>query len=235
MRVDEAMVRPVVTVEEGTPVKEAARLMLAYRISGVPVVARDGRLVGMVSEGDFLRRAEIGTAPRRPWWLELFVNTGRIADEYVRAHARTVGEIMNRDVAAIAPDASVEAAVEMMVARRVKRLPVVEGGRIVGIIARSDLLRAISGMPPAAGEASGKAGDDDIRRAIAAEIAAQPWGRNGLIRVEVADGVVELTGVIFDERYRAAARVAAENVPGVKGVTDDLLWIDPASGVTIAP
>ncbi len=232
MIVDNVMTSPVISVEPSTPIAEAAKLMLAQRISGLPVVGRDGRLIGVVSEGDFLRRGELGTERKRPWWLEFLVSPGRIADEYVHTHGRRVEEVMSADVVTTRRDAPLEDVIETMGRRRIKRLPVVEGDKLVGIVTRSDVLRALAQTLPAA--APQAMDDAQIRAAILEELARQRWG-GGFIRVDVRNGAVELTGSTFDDRERMAARVIAENIPGVKSVTDQMVWIEPISGMVILP
>ena len=159
--------------------------------------------------GDFQRRHELGTDRKRSWWLELFVNPGKLADEYVHAYGREVGEVMCEDVVTTRLDASLEEVVETMSRRHVKRLPVVEDGKVVGIVARSDLMRAMADAIPRPNPTL--VADERIRTAVVAELAKQSWSGNGLIKVHVTNGAVELTGTIFDERERLAARVAAEN------------------------
>ncbi|MCU4179594.1 CBS domain-containing protein [Bosea sp. BH3] len=231
MLVDTVMTAPVVSVDPSTSIANAAKLMLSLRISGLPVVESDGTLVGMLSEGDLLRRSELGTERKRPWWLEFLASPGKIADEYVQSHGRKVGEIMATGVVTTQRDASLEDIVELMRKHRVKRLPVVEDGKVIGIVARSDLLRALA-KTLTAGPAI--AGDDErIEAAVTAELNKQSWGGNGMIRVHAKDGTVELTGAIFDERARLAARVAAENIPGVKSVSDQIVSVEPMSGMVL--
>lgn len=231
MRVADIMTSPVVVIGPAASVSEAAQLMLGSHFSGLPVVTNDKRLVGMVTEGDFLRRSELGTVHKRPRWLEFIVSAGKQADEYVQTHGRRVEEVMTRDPATIEPGATLDELVELMSARRIKRVPVVTGGRLVGIVARSDLMRVMLRILPAS---ASKTGDDEpIRQAIIDELAKQPWAN--AIRVKVDQGVVELSGAIFDERARGAARVAAENVAGVTQVIDELAWIEPVSGMYILP
>ncbi|MFG1424378.1 CBS domain-containing protein [Roseixanthobacter liquoris] len=233
MRVGNVMTTPVISVEPGTSIADAARLMLAQHISGLPVVAKDGTLAGMVTEGDFLRRAELGTQVKRSWWLELIASPGKEAEEYVRAHGRKVEEVMTGDVLTTTKDAPLSEVVETMTRARVKRLPVVEDGKLVGIISRSDLLRALAAALPNASVA--ETDDARLRAAIQAELTRQPWSGSGLIRVHVENGVAELRGTIFDERERMAACVCAENVPGVARVVDQLVWVEPMSGMVILP
>lgn len=227
------MSKPVIGIAPEASIADAARLMLGNRISGLPVIEGDGTLVGVVSEGDFLRRGELGTERKRSWWLELLAGPGELAGEYARAHGRRIDEVMATDLVTVPPGASLDDAVELMTQHDIKRLPVIEDGRVVGIVTRSDLLRAVLRALPAR---AGVAIDDErIRRRVLAELAGKPWSGNGMIRVKVDHGITELSGTIFDERERQAARVVAENVPGVTSVTDRLVWIEPVSGTVIAP
>lgn len=232
MLVESIMTTPVISVEPSASIAAAARLMLGHRISGLPVVRRDGTLIGMVSEGDFLRRGELGTERKRPWWLEFLVGPGKVADEYVHAHGRKVEEVMATDVVTTRRDATLDDVVETMSRRRIKRLPVVENGKLVGIVARSDLLRAMADALPAADPIG--ADDERIRSDIVRELARQSWGGR-MIHVHVDHGAVELSGAIFDERERQAAHVVVENVSGVTSISDQLAWIEPMSGTVIMP
>jgi CBS domain-containing protein len=230
MKASDIMTRRVTTVARGASILEAVRLMLQNRISGLPVVDDEGQLVGMVTEGDFLRRAETSTERRRSRWLEFLVGPGRLADEYVHAHGRKVDEVMTYEPHTISSDTPLERVVQAMEKHHVKRLPVVDGGKLVGIISRADLLHALASLGrdlPRAAE-----GDAGIRDRLLAELADKPWSPARL-NVVVRNGEVELSGVIADERGREAIIVAAENVPGVKAVHDHLVWVEPATGVVM--
>jgi CBS-domain-containing membrane protein len=231
MKAADVMTRGAFTVTAESSVNDAARLMLSHRVSGLPVVDAGGALVGMLTEGDLLRRAEIGTDRRRPRWLELLLGPGRLARDYVHTHAGKVGDVMSREVVTIGPGTPLEEVAELMERHRVKRLPVVEKGRILGIVSRANLLAALL---EAAGEARPTASSDrDIRKRVLAEIDRQLWAPRASIDIAVEDAVVELRGVVTDERERQALRVAAENVPGVKAVRDRLIWIEPISGLIV--
>jgi CBS domain-containing protein len=202
-------------------------LMLQNKISGLPVADAKGQLVGMVTEGDFLRRGELGTRRQRSRWLEFLLGPGRLADEYVQSSGRKVSQVMTPDPKSITPQTPLEEVVRVMERHRIKRLPVVHDGKVVGIVSRSDLLNALARVVR---EVKPVAGDDaTIREQIIAECANQPWAPH--INVAVRDGVVRLSGVITDDRARQAFIVAAENVPGVKAVQDQLAWIEPTSGM----
>jgi len=227
MQARDIMTRNVISVDARASVMRAAGLMLQNRISGLPVVNARGQVVGVVTESDFLRRGELGTQRRRPRWLEFLIGPGRLATEYVQACGRKIDEVMTPDLHTITPDTTLEEIVRLMERHRVKRLPVVEAGKLVGIVSRANLLQALASVAPEVKPQSG--GDTAIRNQILAECAKQPWAPH--INVIVREGVVSLRGVITDERERQAFVVAAENVPGVKGVHDHLVWIEPMSGM----
>jgi hypothetical protein len=193
------------------------------------VVDAKGQLVGMVTEGDFLRRGELGTQRQRSRWLEFLLGPGRLADEYVQSSGRQVSQVMTPDPKTITPQTPLEEVVRLMEHHRIKRLPVVHDSKVVGIVSRANLLRALASV---AREVKPEASDDaTIREQIIAECAKQPWAPR--INVVVCDGVVSLSGVITDDRARQAFIVAAENVPGVKAVQDRLAWIEPTSGMVL--
>ena len=227
MNAADVMTRAVVTIPPSAALSDALRLMLDQRISGVPVVGHPGRLVGILTEGDLLRRAETGTE-KRPWWLDFLVGSGRQAQDYVRSHGRKVEEVMTRDVATVGPDTPLAQIVDVMERRHIKRVPVVEDGRLVGLVSRSDFLRALA---QELGKAPPATSDAIIREKIAAELSGQTWSRGSQVTTIVTDGVVYLEGYIFDEAYRPAIRVAAENVAGVGKVQDNLEYIDPNIGL----
>jgi len=229
MRAADIMSSPVITAGPDASVIDAVRLMLRSHVSGLPVVAADGTLAGIVTEGDLLRRVETDTERHHSRWAELF-RTGKMAEEYTRSHGRKVSEVMTTRVATVEADTPLATVVDLMETKHVKRLPVLRGGKLAGIVSRSDLLRAL--VAAAAAESTGTTDDNAIRERLAAELGRQRWTPRS-IRFSVKNGVVALEGVIFDDRDRAALCVAAENVPGVKSVKDKLVWIEPMSGMPI--
>jgi CBS domain-containing protein len=227
MRVKDVMTPNVICIGADEPILKAARLMLQNRISGLPVIDKDGELVGIVTEGDFLRRSELGTQRQRPKWLEFIVGPGRLAQEYTQSSGRKVEAIMTPDPRTIGEDEMLEAVVDTMERHHVKRLPVIRGGRVVGIISRANLMHALASLTRDI--AAPAAGDLALRDQILAAIGKQDWAPR--INVIVSGGVAELHGVITDDRERAGLIVAAENVPGVKRVRDHLVWAEPMSGM----
>ena len=225
MKAADLMTRDIVTVGPETPLADAIRLMLEHRVSGLPVVDGDGQLVGLLTEGDLLHRAETGTDTVRLGWLKALLARGRMAAQYVHTHGRRVRDAMARDVLTVGEASPLDDVIRIMESRHVRRVPVVEGKRLVGIVSRSDLVRALGALleRPAGPDKD----DNAIREAILAEVARHRWAPGQNVCVAVRGGVVEFTGMIFDERMRGALRVIAEAVPGVKAVRDDLDLVDP--------
>ena len=228
MRAHQIMTKNVISINEETSIVDAARLMLQHQISGLPVV-RDGKLTGILSESDFIRRAEIGTERKRARWLQFLVGPGKAATEFVEEHGRKAGEVMTRDPYTDAEDTSLSDADDLMESKNIKRLPVVRDQKLVGIITRSNLLQAVAALAREIPDPT--ADDDHIRRRIIDTI-EDDWRPIGL-SVTVRDGIVHIYGIVTDDRARHASVVAAENVPGVKVVHDHLRWVDPLSGVTV--
>jgi len=233
MRAHQIMTRPVITVTPQTTMVEAANTMLQRHVSGLPVTDAAGKLVGIVSEGDFIRRSEIGTQRRRGRFLKFILGPGQAATDFVHEHGRKVAEIMTPQPLTITEDTALEEIVELMEKNNVKRLPVMRGYKIVGIVSRANLLQAVASL---AREISDPTADDDhIRNRVIDTLGKNDWCPQGL-SVIVRDGIVHLSGIITDERSRQAAIVTAENVTGVNKVHDHLCWVDPMSGLYfIAP
>jgi CBS domain-containing protein len=208
MQVRDVMTANVISVSAQATILEAARTMLRNRISGLPVVDAEGRLLGMVTEGDFLRRSEIGTERRRPKWLEFVLGPGRMAEEYVHVAGRKIEDVMTRDPVVVGEDDDLQTMVELMERRRIKRLPVLRNGKIVGIVSRANLMRALVSL--ARTEEAPAGGDPALRERIVAAFAAQPWAPH--VNIVVKDSIAELRGTITDERERQACIVTAENV-----------------------
>lgn len=227
MHARQIMASRVISVTPEQTVFEAVNLMLRNHVSGLPVVDRAGNVVGMISEGDFLRRAEIGTPRKRGRLLRFIFGHGAEAEDYVHEHGRKISEIMTPDPITIDEKAPLSEIVDLMEHHNIKRIPVVDAGKLVGIVSRSNLLRALASLARDIPDPT--ADDDHIRERIVTELEKHDWCPIGL-HVIVRDGIVHLSGVIANERYRQAAIVAAENVQGVVKVHDHLFWMDFVTG-----
>jgi CBS domain-containing protein len=222
MRAADVMTLDVVAVGPEARVDEIARLMLDHRVSAVPVVDTAGRLLGIVSEGDLVRRAETGTVGRQAWWLEMLTDQAALARDYVKTHGCRATDVMTRDVRTVGVDTPLEDVARLLERHRIKRVPVVRDGQVVGIVSRADLIRTLA-VRPAQPQPPGVADDRAIRDLVLAALRAQPWWLGAYRNVVVVDGVVHLWGLARSPAERDAMRVAAETVPGVRGVEDHLM------------
>ncbi|MGA9011717.1 MAG: CBS domain-containing protein [Acetobacteraceae bacterium] len=222
MRAIDVMTPNVITVDPDTLVQDLAKLLSERNISGAPVVDKTGGIVGIVSEGDLLHRSELGTErhtqKRRAWWLEHFAS--ELARDYVKSHGRTVKDIMTRDVATVGEDTELAEIATLLETKRIKRVPVLRDGKIVGIVSRANLVRALAAATTEAPMPD--ADDRAIRARLLTELEKQPWATKLWAQdVIVNNGVVHLWfGSDEPEERRQAARVAAENVPGVRSVDE---------------
>jgi CBS domain-containing protein len=227
MRAHQIMTRDVITVTPHTTIEEAAKIMLETRISGLPVMDDAGRLVGIVSESDFLRRSEIGTGRKRPAWLQFFMGPGKAASEFVQERGRKVEDVTTRDPITVGEETPLEDLVRLMEKNDIKRLPVMSGRTLKGIVTRSNLLQAVASM---ANEIPDPTADDDhIRDRITRAVNAADWRPIGF-EVTVRNGIAHLHGIITTDEARQATIVAAENTAGVKKVHDHLCFVDTWSG-----
>ena len=230
MKAADVMTRKVVSIKPNASIAEMVRLMLDNRISGLPVIDDRGDLVGIVTEGDCLRRAETGTERKRPRWLEFLIGPSRLAAEYIHAHSRKIAEVMTQPPITITEDTPLDEIVHLMETRRIKRLPVMRDGKVVGIVSRADLLHALASA--AKSIPTGAPTDTAIRDQLMTDLAKQPWAPQ--LNATVRDGVVELWGVVLAAHQREAAIVAAENIPGVKAVRTHVAWVEPVPGMVIS-
>jgi CBS domain-containing protein len=220
MKAADVMTLDVLTVRPETATSDIAALMLERGVSAVPVVDDQRKVLGLVSEGDLMRRVEAGTEKRRSWWLALFASNATLASEYVKSHARQAKDVMSAPAITVSEEISLADIADLIERHGIKRVPVVRDGKLVGIVSRANLLRALATFQTAATPA--KPDDRAIREAVLAELREQRWSTAGGGNVVVADGVVHLWGAITSEEERRAARVAAENVPGVIAVQDHM-------------
>ena len=221
MQAKDVMTTRVVTVDPETAVEDVARLLIERHVSGVPVVDAKGAIVGIVSEGDLMRRAESGTERRtRSWWLSLFDDTTEAAAAYAKARGRHARDVMTTEIVSVAPETPLGEIAELLERRHIKRVPVLKDGKLVGIVSRANLLQGLASArrsqptPPVA------ASDQSIRDQIVAELQKHGWGNLGTTSVVVRDGVVQLWGLVGSDQERRASVVAAENVAGVKSIED---------------
>jgi CBS domain-containing protein len=231
MKARDVMTRGVVSVTPDCSIADLAKKMQQHRISGLPVVNVAGALVGVVTEGDLMRRAELGTERKRSTWRTFLSTQGTLAEEYIRSHGRNVAEVMTADPVTIGEDASLEDVIHLMETHRIKRLPVVKDGALVGIVSRANLVQALAGL--LRGGAAVHEDDVSVRDAVRAEIDKLPWAAKEFVSVTVKDGIVDLWGTFTAYRQDEAAIIAAQNVPGVKEVRSHLAWVDPMSGLVV--
>jgi CBS domain-containing protein len=227
MRVRDVMTYGAIGVPDTATLAETIETLLRSHVSALLVFDAEHALAGILSEGDLLRRAELGTETKRAHWLEFLLSGGRLAESYAHSHGRRAGEVMTTKVVTIPEDADLSEAVDLMLKRNVKRLPVLRGESVVGVISRSDLLKGLLASLPKAGAPHP---DAEIKASIQAELDKLGWAPRASVRVEVANSVVTFEGAITDERMRSGLKVIAENTPGVTAVHDRMSWIEPNSG-----
>lgn len=228
MLAQDIMTTDVVTVAPDTPLTVVTGVLLDQRISGVPVVEADGRPVGMVTEGDLLRRPEMGSERREPWWRHLLTTPEEKADAYVKTHGEHAGDVMSEDLVFVRRDTPVAKIVELLEKHRIRRVPVIEGGKLVGVVSRADIIRALTRLMARRG-APGQAGDEELRRRALDAIHEVKLAGDAFVNVEVTGGVVHLWGFATSAQEREALKVACGNVPGVARVASHLGVFDVAT------
>jgi CBS domain-containing protein len=219
MKASDVMTPGVVTVSPDTKVPEIAALLLERRISAVAVVERNGNVSGVVSESDLMRRPEIGTDGPRWRWLQILLSPEDRERDFVKTHGLKARDVMTKPAVSVAPDASLPDVVHLMGRRSIKRVLVLDNGRLVGIVTRTDLLRALHARK-ALTAPSVPPDDRALREAILRALSDSDWADRAIVNVQVAEGQVELWGAIESEAQREAIRVAVEGVPGVRGITE---------------
>ena len=229
MNAADVMVTNVITVGLDACLQDVAHLLLTNRISAVPVVDSDGKVVGIVSEGDLMRRAEAGTGRRRSWWLSLLTGKEVLAAQYVKEHSRKVADVMTRDVITATPDTPLQDIANILEKNSIKRVPIIEDGKMVGLVSRANLLQALASLRKQI--EGGTPNDTKIRETVVQRLNAEPWLRSSLINVIVQDGTVELWGIVDSPTEKKAVRVAAEETPGVRAVNDNLIIRPAGSGL----
>ena len=222
MKAAEIMVANVITVAPEQTVQEVAEILLDRRISGMPVVNAAGELVGIVSEGDLMRRVDAGTEHRRSWWLRLLMGREGLAEEYVREHARKVADIMTRSVITASPDTPIGEIADLLERNAIKRVPIVKDRKVVGIVSRANLIQALAALRKQI-TVERPLSDATLRESVLAQFQSEPWMRTSLINVTAHEGVVDLWGVVDSQSEKKAMRVAAEVTPGVRKVNDAII------------
>jgi CBS domain-containing protein len=223
MKAADVMISNVITVSPDASVQDVANILLTNRISAVPVAGGNGELIGIISEGDLIRRAEAGTDRRHSWWLELLIGGTPLAAEYVKSHARKVADVMTREVITATPDTPLREIAGLLERNGIKRVPIVKGRKIVGIVSRANLVQALVAQRE---EIEERPAIDDltIREEVMARLDGQPWtSRLSPVNVIVHDGVVDLWGIVDSETVKQAVRVAVEVTPGVCRINDHLV------------
>lgn len=221
MQAKDVMTQPVITVKKETTVAELIHLLLERRISGVPVVDEQGRVVGIVTEGDLILR-ERGAAPRS-FLKSLFGDPERLAREYIKLHGCCAQDVMTQEVITVEEETPLERVAALMADKQVNRLPVLRQGKLVGIVTRADVLKGLAQELEAAQQREAQAlPDQAVAAKVMGELRAQSWAR-GSIAVSVAQGVVHLSGLVSSEVEKAAAEIAARGLPGVRAVVNNIV------------
>jgi CBS domain-containing protein len=228
MQANEIMTRDVISVRPHTSVREIAALMAEKRISGVPVLTDDGKIVGILSESDLLHRAEMGTERKRKWWFRHFGDPNALAQDYAKAHGLKAHDVMSRYVVSVRDDAELRDVADILDQHRIKRVPVVQEGRLVGIITRGDLVRALSQVQIT--KAAKNVDNAALHKALHDRIRSQSWINDSYINLTVNDGVVELWGFVVSTDQRNALRALVEETDGVNRVEDKLSVAGPLRG-----
>ena len=222
MKAADVMATNVITVRQDTPVAKIAEVLLANRISAVPVVNDKDVIVGIVSEGDLLHRVEAGTERHRSWWLELLTGKEILAHEFVKSHARKAADVMTYPVVSVTPDTPLGDIASLLEKHRIKRVPVVNNGKIAGIVSRANLVQALVSLSHA--KTSDASVDDlTLHSNILKQLRSKPWVDSSTISVVVNNGAVELWGIVDSETEKNAIRVAVEVTPGVRQVSNKLV------------
>ncbi|MGE3873952.1 MAG: CBS domain-containing protein [Parvibaculaceae bacterium] len=221
MNAVDVMVRDIVTVDPEADVKEAARLLVDHDISALPVVNKGGELVGIISEADLVHRAEIDTIRQRPWWLEALMPAFTLAADFAKSHGKRVEELMSTHVISASEQSSLSEIASLLERHRIKRVPIVKDGKVIGIVSRNNLVQALASTAPGAN--GGKTSDRSIRLELLSRLSEQAWTDFGSRNVIVGDGIVHLWGLVGSEEERKALIALAETVPGVVNVSDETI------------
>jgi CBS-domain-containing membrane protein len=229
MKASNVMVTDVITVKSDANVHDVAGILLTNRISGVPVVDDSGKIIGMVSEGDLLRRREAGTGHDRSWWLQILMGRELLAAEYLKEHSPKVADVMTRPVVTAEPDTPLTEIATLLERHRIKRVPITRDGNIGGIVSRANLIQALATYRQKVSAAQPVA-DTELREKVVSRLKSEPWVRPSLVNVTVTDGTVDLWGIVDSQVEKKALRAAVEITPGVKAVNDNVIVRPVAAG-----
>ncbi|TMJ57631.1 MAG: CBS domain-containing protein [Alphaproteobacteria bacterium] len=221
MRALDVMVQDVVTVRRDTDVGEAIKLLAEHDVSALPVLDENGALVGILSEADLIRRVEIGTEKHRPWWVEAVTGASTLATEFAKSHGKKVGEVMATAVISVSEDAPLSEIAAVLERNRIKRVPVVKDGKLLGIVSRANLIQALASVVGRIDQHDET--DRQIRLDLLARLQEQTWTGFGSRNITVSGGVVHLWGLVGSEAERKALCALAESTPGVSGVSDEMI------------
>jgi CBS domain-containing protein len=223
MKALDVMVRDVVTVRPDDTVAEAVRRLVEHDVSALPVIDIDDNVVGVISEADLVHREEIGTEKQRPWWLEAMTPASTLAGEFAKSHGLRVNEVMSTDVVSAAEDTPLGEIATLLERYRIKRVPILRGGKLVGIVSRSNLIQALASSRTPAAAGSGADADRKIRSELLDRLGHQDWTDFGERNIIVNSGIVHLWGLVGSPVEHKALVALAEGVPGVVSVADEMI------------
>src|SRR5271155_5219276 len=221
MRAIDVMVRDVVTVHPDTDVAEAIKLLAEHDLSALPVVDPAGNLVGVLSAADLIPRGGNGAGEPRAWWQEAVTGASTLAADFAKSHGKKVDEIMTSGVISVSEDTPLSEIAALFERKRIKRVPVVKDGKLVGIVSRSNLIQALASVVGRMDQHDET--DRQIRLELMSRLQQQSWTGFGSRNVTVSDGVVHLWGLVGSQTEHKALLALAETVPGVSRVADEMI------------
>ena len=226
MNAADIMTTSVITVTADTNVRDIAALLLSKRISAVPVIDENRKVLGIISEGDLMRRIENDTGEQHSWWIENLFSASHDAEHYLKTHGRRAAELMSTDLITITEETPLHEIAGLLETNHVKRVPVIRGDKLVGIVSRANLLQGLTAKGSVTAT-TGSADDRTIRESLLHELSDEVGIVQGRVNVTVSDGVVQLWGLVYSEAEKSAAEVAALNTAGVRSVENFLGQLPP--------
>jgi CBS domain-containing protein len=225
MKAKDVMVTNVITVGPEALVPEIANILRRNQISALPVVDRRGKLIGIISEGDLVRRAELGTDYRRSWWLDIFARKSKeaLAIEYRKSHARRVKDVMTQKVISAKPGTSLRDIAVLLEKNRIKRVPIIASSKVVGIVSRANLIQALASTRKESAQST--ITDSTIRKRVMAQFKSERWSKHSILNATVQDRAVKLWGIVDSEAEKEAARVAVEQVAGIRAIENNVVVV----------